>query len=63
MEKLYTEAPGRVGSVPWNVYPRPQLVRSYFALRTLSIERVNDIPRLCLNGKPFFFHGLLDQGY
>ena len=20
-------------------------------------------PRLCLNGKPYFFHGLLDQGY
>ena len=38
-------------------------VESYFALRTLSVERINGIPRLCLNGKPFFFHGLLDQGY
>ena len=38
-------------------------VDSYFALRTLSIERVNGKPRLCLNGKPYFFHGLLDQGY
>jgi hypothetical protein len=38
-------------------------VDSYFALRTLSVETVKGIPRLCLNGKPYFFHGLLDQGY
>ena len=38
-------------------------VRSYFALRTLSTESINGIPRLCLNGKPYFFNGLLDQGY
>ncbi len=38
-------------------------ISSYFALRSLSTELVNSIPRLCLNGKPFFFHGLLDQGY
>ncbi len=38
-------------------------VRSYFALRTLSIRHVNHIPRLCLNGEPLFFHGVLDQGY
>ncbi len=38
-------------------------VRSYFALRTLSVREVNGIPRLCLNGEPYFFNGLLDQGY
>ena len=38
-------------------------VESYFALRTLSTETVDGLPRLCLNGKPYFFHGLLDQGY
>ena len=38
-------------------------VRSYFALRTLSIQTVNGVKRLCLNDKPFFFNGLLDQGY
>ncbi|MBQ7290540.1 MAG: glycoside hydrolase family 2 [Clostridia bacterium] len=38
-------------------------VRSYFALRTLEIKEVGGVPRLCLNGKPYFFHGLLDQGY
>lgn len=38
-------------------------VSSYFALRTLEIKEVGGVPRLCLNGKPYFFHGLLDQGY
>ena len=38
-------------------------VESYFALRTVSIETHGGCPRLCLNGKPRFFHGLLDQGY
>ena len=38
-------------------------LRSYFALRTLEIKGFGGIPRLCLNGKPYFFHGLLDQGY
>ena len=38
-------------------------VESYFALRTLSIQQSGGKPRLCLNGKPYFFHGLLDQGY
>ncbi|MBQ4639479.1 MAG: glycoside hydrolase family 2 [Clostridia bacterium] len=38
-------------------------VQSYFAMRTLSTETVDGVPRLCLNGKPYFFHGLLDQGY
>lgn len=38
-------------------------VASYFALRTLEIRTVGGYPRLCLNGKPYFFHGLLDQGY
>ncbi len=34
-------------------------VTSYFAIRALEIRE----KRLCLNGKPYFFHGLLDQGY
>ena len=38
-------------------------VQSYFALRTLSVRTVDGIKRLCVNGKPTFFHGLLDQGY
>jgi len=38
-------------------------IDSYFALRSLGTKVINGIPRLCLNGKPYFFHGLLDQGY
>ena len=34
-------------------------IESYFAIRSLDIKD----NRLCLNGKPYFFHGLLDQGY
>ena len=38
-------------------------VQSYFAIRSLEIKKVGSYQRLCLNGKPYFFHGLLDQGY
>ncbi len=38
-------------------------IASYFAIRSLEIRTVGGYPRLCLNGKPYFFHGLLDQGY
>ncbi len=38
-------------------------VRSYFALRTIGTTEVNGKQYLTLNGKPYFFHGLLDQGY
>lgn len=38
-------------------------VESYFALREIGTSIVNGIPRLTLNGKPYLFNGLLDQGY
>ena len=38
-------------------------VESYFAIRSLEILKTGKYPRLCLNGRPYFFHGLLDQGY
>ena len=38
-------------------------VETYFAFRTLETKVVDGIPRLCLNGAPYFFHGVLDQGY
>ncbi len=34
-------------------------VRSYFALRTIETKE----NKILLNGKPYFFHGLLSQGY
>lgn len=39
------------------------VISSYFALRTVDIREVNVKSFICLNGKPYFFHGLLDQGY
>ena len=38
-------------------------VESYFAARTIESKMIDGVPRLLLNGKPYFFHGLLDQGY
>ncbi len=38
-------------------------VETYFALRTISIQKVDGINRVCLNNKPIFLHGVLDQGY
>lgn len=39
-------------------------VKSYFAMRTFSVEAdENGIPRFCLNHRPYFLNGVLDQGY
>ncbi len=38
-------------------------VSSYFALREIGIKNDGKQAVLTLNGKPYFFHGLLDQGY
>ena len=48
---------------PFTLETQTDKVESYFALRSLEIKKVGGYPRLCLNGKPYFFHGLLDQGY
>ena len=39
------------------------VISSYFALRTLTVEYKGGCTRLCLNGIPYFFNGVLDQGY
>ena len=39
-------------------------VESYFAMRSFSVGQDGDgVPRLFLNGKPYFHTGVLDQGY
>ena len=38
-------------------------VESYFALREIGVKTVNGKARLTLNGEPYLFNGLLDQGY
>jgi len=39
------------------------VITSYFALREISVKEINGKKRLCLNGEPYFFHAVLDQGY
>ncbi len=38
-------------------------IDSYFAMRTIEIIEIDGISRVCLNKKPIFLHGVLDQGY
>ena len=38
-------------------------IESYFALRTVGMTKINGKSYITLNEKPYFFHGLLDQGY
>ena len=38
-------------------------VEAYFALRTIEIREIDGVNRVCLNGKPIFLNGVLDQGY
>ena len=40
------------------------IVSTYFAMRHFSVEQDEvGVPRFCLNHKPYFLNGLLDQGY
>ena len=45
------------------VFSGEDRVESYFALRTVTVERRGGVPLIFLNGKPYHFHGVLDQGY
>ena len=38
-------------------------IESYFALREVGISDFEGLKRLTLNGRPYLFNGLLDQGY
>ena len=39
-------------------------VESYFAMRKVEVKPdENGVPRIHLNGMPYFMHGVLDQGY
>ncbi len=48
---------------PFTVVCGEDRVQSYFALRTFGTGAVNGVNRLLLNGRPYFFYGVLDQGY
>lgn len=38
-------------------------IESYFALRSVGTAKIGGKSYITLNEKPYFFHGLLDQGY
>jgi len=38
-------------------------IKSYFGFRKISKEFINNKSILCLNNKPYYFHGVLEQGY
>lgn len=38
-------------------------VESYFAMRSITIEKINQKRKLCLNHQPLFLNAVLDQGY
>ena len=38
-------------------------IESYFAVRWVDVREVGGVQRICLNGKPYLFNGMLDQGY
>ena len=51
-----------------NLYPftlkvKGDKVQSYFAMREISVKQFEGVSRICLNGKPYFMRGVLDQGY
>ncbi len=45
------------------IWTKEDYVETYFALRTIGIQEMDGVKRVCLNGKPIFMHGVLDQGY
>ena len=48
----------------YDVVYRGDRIHSYTALRTFGVEEdEKGVKRLLLNGRPYFHHGLLDQGY
>lgn len=38
-------------------------VTSYAGMRSITVEKFNEVPRICLNHQPIYEHGPLDQGY
>ena len=76
VEKEFSENTGKIeipNPILWDV-ENPHLydlklvagedeIESYFALRTVEIKKKDGVNRICLNDKPIFMHGLLDQGY
>ncbi len=62
-EKLQPWSPEDPKLYYFTVVSKDDKVESYLAFRSLETKIFHGIPRLCLNGEPYFFNGVLDQGY
>lgn len=57
-------SPERPWLYPFTLNADEDTVDGYFAMRCFSVEKDSKgILRFCLNHKPYFLHGILDQGY
>jgi hypothetical protein len=59
--KLWT--PDTPNLYPFTLECGDDKIESYFAIRWVDVREVNGAQRICLNGKPYLFNGMLDQGY
>ena len=58
------EAEARLCGAAVSMRKAPDRVRSYFGMRKVEARRDrHGVPRFFVNGKPYFFNGVLDQGY
>ena len=63
LDKLYLWSSDNPNLYDVEITMAEDKVYSYFGMRKLSKEMVDGKYQLYLNNKPFFFHGLLDQGW
>ena len=59
MENPQLWTPEQPNLYPFTVISGEDRIESYLAFRTIEVKG----DAILLNGKPYFFHGLLDQGY
>lgn len=59
-EDIHLWSPESPYLYPLIIETKEDKIESYFALRTITINNKNQV---CLNNKPIFMNGVLDQGY
>ncbi len=59
--KLWT--PEEPSIYPFTLECGEDKIESYFAIRWVDVRNIDGKNRICLNGKPYLFNGMLDQGY
>lgn len=63
-DSIYPWTPETPYLYSFTIIADKDIIHGYFALRSFTIEPdEKSVPRFCLNHRPYFLHGLLDQGY